>query len=209
MAWESEDKMDEERQLSEEEQLTEPQQEEEAAAEEEKEPLLEEQTKEQLLTALEKELELQREKHLRLYAEFENFKKRAVRQREEALRGANEDLVRELLSSLDNLETALKHAADPTDGLAQGVEMTLRELKRTLEKFGLTSIEAMGQPFNPEFHHAIAQVERDDVPEMSVVEEFRAGYMFGGRVIRASLVAVSKKPKTDTGESEIIDKEEL
>lgn len=135
------------------------------------------------------------ERYLRLYAEFDNYKKRAVRDREETEKRARESIIAELLPSIDNLETALKHAGgDSGDGLREGVVNTLRELSRTLEKFGLKVIEAHGGPFDPEYHHAMALVERDDVPDKTVVEEFRKGYMLGDRVIRASLVAVSCKP---------------
>ena len=134
-------------------------------------------------------------KYLRLYAEFENYKKRVSRDKEEIVRYSNESLLYELLPVIDNLEMALKHASNNvSSGLVQGVEITLRELKKTLEKFGLSEIEAYGKPFNPLIHHAMSQVERDDVDEKTVVEEFRKGYMLKDKVLRPSLVAVSKKP---------------
>jgi molecular chaperone GrpE len=146
------------------------------------------------------------EKYLRLYAEFENFKKIARKEKEEVLRFANESIIYELLPSLDNLEIALKHAdSDASDGLLQGVDATLRELNRTLEKFGLKPIEALGDAFDPAYHHAISQVERDDVEENTVVDEFRKGYLYMGKVLRASMVVVSSKPsaeKTAEGEME-------
>lgn len=157
------------------------------------EGLIEERPAEEIIAALEKEVEEEKEKYLRLYAEFENYRKMAARERQDILTRAVEDLIASLLPTLDNLETALKHAADASGGLAQGVEMTLRELKRVLEKAGLTAIEAIGRPFDPMFHHAISQVERDDVPDKTVVEELRTGYVHNGKVLRASLVAVSRK----------------
>jgi molecular chaperone GrpE len=153
------------------------------------------------------ELQEINDKYLRLYAEFENYKKRVNKDKEELVKYGNESLLYELLPVIDNLEMALKHASDNVSaGVVQGVEITLKELQKTLEKFGLSPIlEAYGKPFNPLIHHAMTQVERDDVDEKIVVEEFRKGYMFGDKVLRPSLVAVSKKPverqeKEETGE---------
>lgn len=162
-----------------------------------------EESPEQALSALAKELEEQKDKFLRLYSDFETYKRRMQKDREELYKFANEELVKELLPSLDNLETALKHASRSADGLKEGVEMTLRELKRTLERAGLKPIEALGQPFNPEYHHAIAQVEREDLPDKTVVDEMRKGYLFNDKVIRPSLVTVSKKPEQEKESDEV------
>ncbi len=135
-------------------------------------------------------------KYLRLYAEFDNYKKRVNKDREELARYGNESLLYELLPAIDNLELALKHAScDPKTGVVQGVEITLKELQRTLEKFGLTKIEAAGKKFDPSVHHAMVQVEREDMEEKMVAEELRAGYLYRDKVLRPSLVAVSTKPK--------------
>jgi molecular chaperone GrpE len=135
-------------------------------------------------------------KYLRLYAEFENYKKRVNKDKEELVRYGNEALLYELLPAIDNLELALKHGAcDPKTGVVQGVEITLKELHRTLEKFGLRRIEAAGKKFDPAVHHAMTQVEREDMDEKMVAEELRAGYRYHDKVLRPSLVAVSVKPK--------------
>lgn len=148
-----------------------------------------------------------KDRHLRLYAEFENYKKRIQREKEDLIRYGNESLLYELLTVLDNLEMALKHTADNlSEGLVKGVEITLRELKRVTEKFGLSPIEALGRPFDPALHHAMSQVERTDVDDKTVVEEFRKGYMFWDKVLRPSLVAVSKKP-VDTAQSASVEQE--
>jgi len=140
------------------------------------------------------ELQEINDRYLRLYAEFENYKKRVNKDKEEIFKYGNESLLYDLLPVIDNLEMALKHATNSvSEGLVQGVEITLKELQRTLEKFGLSPIEATGKPFEPLVHHAMTQVERDDVDEKTVVEEFRRGYMFRDKVLRPSLVAVSKK----------------
>jgi molecular chaperone GrpE len=140
------------------------------------------------------ELQEINDRYLRLYAEFENYKKRVNKDKEEIFKYGNESILYELLPVIDNLEMALKHATNSvSEGLVQGVEITLKELQRTLEKFGLSPIEANGKPFDPLVHHAMTQIERDDVDEKTVVEEFRKGYMFRDKVLRPSLVAVSKK----------------
>jgi molecular chaperone GrpE len=140
------------------------------------------------------EMQSANDKYLRLYAEFENYRRRISRDKEELIKYGNENLLSELLPVIDNLEMALQHAShDIASGLVQGVEITLKELKRTLEKFGLSSIDAEGKPFDPMVHHAMTQIERDDVDDKTVVEEFRKGYMFKDKVLRPSLVAVSKK----------------
>lgn len=152
---------------------------------------------------LDAELAELKDKYLRLYAEFENYKKRVQKEKEDLITYGNESLLYELLVVLDNLEMALKHSTDNiSEGLVKGVEITLREFQRVTEKFGLTSIQALGKPFDPSLHHAMSQVERTDVDDKTVAEEFRKGYMFGDKVLRPSLVAVSKKPSEET-ETEI------
>lgn len=162
---------------------------------------------------LEEELNEQKDKYLRLYAEFENYKKRVAKDKEELVRYGNESLLYELLPVLDNLEMALKHASNDVNndvsaeyqprmaGLVQGVEITLREFLKVIDKFGLTPIIAINKVFDPSLHHAMTQVERDDVDEHTVVEEFRKGYMLRDKVLRPSLVAVSKKTE-DRSQSE-------
>ena len=135
-------------------------------------------------------------KYLRLYADFENYRKRVNKDKEDLIRYGNESLLYELLPAIDNLELAMKHASgDVNSGLVQGVEVTLKELQRTLEKFGLSRIAAAGMPFDPVVHHAMSQVERQDMPEKMVAEEFRAGYRYRDKVLRPSLVSVSVKPQ--------------
>ena len=140
-------------------------------------------------------------KYLRLYAEFENYRKRVNRDKEELIRYGNESLILELLPILDSLELALKHASGgPGAGIVQGVEMTLKELQRTLEKFGLVKIEAAGRIFDPAIHHAMSQVEREDCEDKMVAEELRPGYRYRDKVLRPSLVAVAMKPKKNAAD---------
>ena len=142
-------------------------------------------------------------KYLRLYAEFDNYKKRVSKDKEELIRYGNESLLYEILPFIDHLEMALKHASNEvSSGLVQGVEITLRDLRKTLEKFGLTAIEADGKPFDPVVHHAMSQVERNDTEDNTVVEEFRRGYMLRDKVLRPALVAVSKKTVKSEGQEQ-------
>lgn len=142
------------------------------------------------------ELQEMNDKYIRLYAEFDNYRKRVNKDREELIKYANEGIIYQLLPVIDNLEMALKHSNDSTSsGIVQGVENTLREFLRTLEKFGLTPIEAVNKPFDPLLHEAMCVIERKDIEENLVVEEFRKGYIFKEKVIRPSLVSVSKRPK--------------
>jgi len=145
------------------------------------------------------ELQEANDKYLRLYAEMENYKKKVRKDKEEFMAYCNESLLYELLPVLDTLEMAILHSSkgndETQDSLKKGVENTLREFLRTLEKFGLKPIPAVGQPFDPAYHHAMAQVDRPDVEPGSVVQEMRKGYVYKEKVLRPSLVAVSKKPQ--------------
>ncbi|HLA00034.1 MAG TPA: nucleotide exchange factor GrpE [Thermodesulfovibrionales bacterium] len=162
--------------------------------------------KEEILTT---EIKAMNDKYLRLYAEFENYKKKVQKDKEELVKYANEKFIFELLPVLDSLEMAVEHARNEKNGgIVQGVDNTLKEFLRTLNKFGLTPIEAMGKPFDPSVHHAMSVVEREGVEENRVVEVFRKGYMLKDKVIRAPLVGVSKKPSDGKEEEiEIIEEE--
>lgn len=147
------------------------------------------------------EIEELNNKYLRLYAEFDNYRRRVNRDKEEQTKYGNESLVYELLPIMDSLELALKHAPEELQtGIVQGVVMTLKELQRTLEKFGVSKIEAAGKEFDPSIHHAMTQVEREDLEEKMVAEELRTGYLYRDKVLRPSLVAVSLKPQKKTEE---------
>lgn len=131
---------------------------------------------------------------LRLAAEFENFKKRMQRERETAMKYAEEALLRELLPTLDNLERAMEQgrtAANPTT-LLEGVAMTMDGMRNTLEKFGLKPIDGAGQPFDPNFHEALVMEASDTVPANTILQEYQKGYMFKDRLLRAAKVVVSK-----------------
>jgi len=134
------------------------------------------------------------EKYLRLHAEFDNFKKRMTKDKAEAIRFANQGLIEEILPFVDNLERSLQHADESGNfnALKDGILMTLDQLLKALEKAGLEPIKAEGEPFDPEIHEAIMQVEAEEVASNHVVEEFQKGYKLHGRVIRPATVTVSK-----------------
>jgi molecular chaperone GrpE len=144
---------------------------------------------------LKKSLDEASEKYIRLYADFENYKKVAARNKEELLKYANEELLTDFLTVIDHLELALQHSAgnETSNALAEGVQLTLKELKGVLEKHGLATIDALGKPFDPFVHHAMSRIESEDAVENTVVKEFRKGYMLKDRVLRAALVGVAKK----------------
>lgn len=153
-------------------------------------------SEEKSLEILKESLAELNDKYIRLYADFENFKKIAERNKQELLKYSNVGIMEDLLSVMDHLELALQHSADKinSQSLSEGVELTLKELKNILKKHGLTDIESKGVPFDPSVHHAISQIESDEVEANTVVMELRKGYMLKDRVLRASLVEVSKKP---------------
>jgi len=138
------------------------------------------------------------DRYVRQVAEAENFKKRNARERDDAIRFANEALLKELLPIIDNLERAIAHAAGSNDGssLVAGVEMILKGFLDVLNKFGVCQISAVGQPFDPAKHEAMAQVETIEHQPNVVMNELHRGYMFRDRLLRPTLVSVSKAPET-------------
>jgi molecular chaperone GrpE len=150
---------------------------------------------------LQKELSEQKEKYLRLYAEFENYKKMVQKEKEELINYANEKLIKDLLPIIDNFELAIKHAGSDEgskwiESMKTGVTNTLKEFLRILEKYGVKPIETVGQNFNPEIHHAVSIIETDEQEENIILDELRKGYFYKNKVLREPLVAVSKKTKT-------------
>ena len=138
---------------------------------------------------------------LRVSAEFENYKKRSARDMHDFRKFANQDLVKDLLPILDNLELALKSASEndkAADGLLEGIELTRKEILRVLEKHDVKQIEALGMPFDPSFHEAVMREETDDHPENTVTTELQKGYLMHDRLIRPSMVAVAMPVKKES-----------
>lgn len=138
------------------------------------------------------------DKYLRQAAEFENYKRLAQRDQRDQIKFGNEQLLKEMLPVIDNLERALKAARDSDKGgrsaLVQGVDLTLKQLSGSLAKFGVQAIETIGQVFDPTTHQAVAHVPSDTVLSNHVIEEFQKGYRLHERMLRAAMVSVSSGP---------------
>jgi molecular chaperone GrpE len=133
---------------------------------------------------------------LRMAADFDNTKKRLERERETTLKYAEENILRELLASLDNLERAMEQGreTDNTASLLEGVAMTRNGLLAMLEKFGLKPINSIGETFDPNYHEAVAMEAHGDTPVNVVLREFQKGYVYKDRLLRAAKVIVSSGP---------------
>jgi molecular chaperone GrpE len=142
----------------------------------------------------EKEVKEHYDRLLRVAADFDNYKKRAVREKEEWTKFSNEDLIKAMLPFIDNLERAVNHAEKVEDAgvLIEGVRLTIQQLLQALNKFGLSSFESLGKPFDPAMHEAIFLVATDQHEPNQVVEEFQKGYLLNNRLLRPATVSVSK-----------------
>ena len=140
------------------------------------------------------ELEELNKRFLRVSADFENYKRRTVLEKEDLVKYSNSKMMGELLPVLDAFQLALKNPGESEEAknVIKGVEMLYRQIMQVLEHAGMEAIEAVGKPFDPNLHEAIMQVEDDSVPEDTVVEDLRTGYVLNDRVIRPSMVKVSK-----------------
>ena len=148
---------------------------------------------------LRREVEEKQDRLLRALAETENVRRRAQRERDDYVRYANESLLRDLIPVLDNLDRALEAARSGGDatGVVAGVELIQRELLKVLERAGVTRYSALGQPFDPTRHEAIARVVSLDAKPGTVLGETLPGYMLHNRVLRAALVSVAAAPDED------------
>jgi molecular chaperone GrpE len=158
-----------------------------------KDPLAEMKEK---LEAAEKELKEEKDRFLRFYADFDNYKKRSAREMDDFRKFANESLIKELLPVLDNLERAIHSSSSGEEAdksILEGVDMTLKEIMKILERFNVKPVQALGSPFDPNFHEAIGQEESDEHEDNTVLKEFQKGYMLHDRLIRPSMVLVSRR----------------
>ncbi len=136
------------------------------------------------------------ERYLRVNAEFENYKKRMIRENTDRFKYFNMDLIKELLPSLDNLERAISHAKSENkdfDSMIEGLEMVSKMTHEVFEKFGVSRVNTVGEVFDPNIHQAVGVVQSDSVPENHVVEECLGGYLLHDRIIRPAMVRVSGK----------------
>ena len=152
---------------------------------------------------VEDQLNEQKDKVLRLSAEFENFKKRKQREIDEFKKFANETIFRQLLSVVDNLERAIDSATDAVEetSLLEGVKLTHKELLKLFESFNVTGVEAENQPFDPNFHQAVTHEQNNDVPDNTVTNVLQKGYLLHDRLLRPAMVVVSKGIEKQTQET--------
>jgi len=140
------------------------------------------------------------DRFLRVSAEFENYKKRSAREMDDFRKYANQSLVKEMLAVVDNLERALNSSNGNSSNdkcMADGVNLTLKEILKVFEKFNVKPIESIGQPFDPNFHQAMMQEETEDYSENTVITELQKGYLIHDRLLRPSMVVVAA-PKAKT-----------
>jgi molecular chaperone GrpE len=178
---------------------------EESATEEEVDPM----------TALKNEITTAQEEarnnwdlYLRERADMENLRKRHQRDKEDAIRFANDRLLQEMIPVLDNLERAVdlaEQGSDDSQGLLEGVNMTINQFRKALEDFGIKPINAVGTDFDPNLHQAMGQVESEEQAPNTVATEFQKGYLLHDRLLRPSLVMVAKAPAEETSESKAED----
>lgn len=164
----------------------------EATPEEAQEPDLE-----QELATARAEVDDLRDKMLRMAADSENFKKRMERERSTMLKYSGEQIFKEILPVVDNLERAIAHCDEVEEaeasfkGLLEGVQLTLKSLVSTLEKFEVKPVESVGEPFDPNHQEALTMEASDTIPANHVVSEFEKGYYYKDRLLRAAKVIVS------------------
>jgi len=146
------------------------------------------------------ELQIYQDKYMRLAAEFENYKRRAQRDQSDAIRYANESLLKNLLSTLDNLERAIQCGKDAgaSGSLLEGVELTHKQFLETVGKLGVRQVSSTGSLFDPSMHQAVAQVESETAEPNTVVEEFQKGYFLHDRILRPAMVTVAKEESDQT-----------
>lgn len=149
------------------------------------------------------EIEAAQERHLRLQAEFENFRRRSLKEKQESLQYGPQNLVKDLLTSVDNLERAIEHSEQSADAdlksLLQGVVLVQRELLGTLANHGVSVVEASGQLFDPSVHEAMGQVPDTTVAPNTVIEVLQKGYQLRDRLLRPARVIVSASAAGGSG----------
>lgn len=139
---------------------------------------------------LNKDLQEKKDRLLRLQADFDNFRRRSAKEREEISAVVTQNFCKDMLPLLDNFERAMAAETKDVEAFQKGVEMIFTQFQEILKKNGLEHIEAIGQKFDPNFHQAVMRVEDPDKEDDTVAQELQKGYMVKGRVIRPSMVQV-------------------
>lgn len=169
--------------------------EEDAPAEEEKDPI---EALQEQLTKKDEELAKQKNDFLREKADLENFRKRLIKDKADAVQFANERLLKELVQIDDNLERALNAPNASLQTLKEGVEMIQKQFNTFLKSQKVEPIEAMGKPFDPSLHEVMTQMESEEHEENTVMQEYSKGYTLNGRILRSAKVVTAKKPAKET-----------
>lgn len=144
------------------------------------------------------------DRYLRERAELENFKKRMQREKAEALKFASEDLIRDLIPLLDNLERAIEHAEAGGNGqpLVEGIKLVFKGALDVLRRYGVSRVEATGEQFDPSLHEAIQQVDAEGFEPNRVVTQFLPGYCLHERLLRPAQVSVARKPQVENADGD-------
>lgn len=144
-----------------------------------------------------KQLAEMKDRYIHLLADFDNFRKRQTREREEWILRANESLLKDFLPVVDHLELAIgKVKKEEKNAFTEGIELVYKQFLSVLEKHDVTPVDAAGEPFNPDWHEALSQMPSETVPENTVIQQYRRGYALGGKLLRPAQVIVSSgKPQ--------------
>jgi len=148
---------------------------------------------EKIIEEKQAEIDDHKNRYLRLYADFDNFRKRSQKEIQEIYRYAGEQLIKDILPVIDNFERALDSLEDKESSVYEGVELIYKQFKTVLEKHDVREIEALGKAFDPNFHDAVMTVESEELDNDTVAEVLLKGYTYNTKVIRPSMVKVAKK----------------
>ncbi len=156
------------------------------------------------LEAAQEEARNKQELYLRSLAEMDNLRKRTQREKEDIAKYGNENILREVLPVIDNLERAIEHASSQEDGagLLEGVEMTLSQFSTVIQKFGVEPISSLGTLFDPAHHQAVGQLETVEFPVNHVANELQKGYLLNSRLLRPAMVMIAKAPQPVTEDND-------
>ena len=152
----------------------------------------------------EEEVKTLYDKLLRTQAEFENYKKRIEKEKSDLRKYAGEGILKEIIHTVDNLEMAIKHASesDQSESISEGMEIILKQLLKSLERFGVKGFVSIGETFDPNRHEAMIQVESAEHEANTIIAESQKGYFLHGRLLRPALVSVTRAPQTEADEED-------
>jgi molecular chaperone GrpE len=140
------------------------------------------------------------DRYLRAVAELDNYRKRATREKADAIKYGNENLIKDILPLMDSLDRAVEHAScnqDEFEAFRKGLELIRSQLQACLQKHGVKQVDTTGREFDPNFHEALMQIESENHENNQVVQELEKGYLLNGRLLRPAKVAVCKRGQKD------------